>query len=72
MLAINSAYVTSIGKLVGVVTLKELRQAIEDANSGEPPKRQRVQDIPLSPLPQHLSPETPKLETPTSDSKNIV
>nr|CAI5838830.1 unnamed protein product [Callosobruchus analis] len=39
MLAINFAYVTSIGRLVGVVSLKELRQAIEDANSGNPPKR---------------------------------
>ncbi|KAK9880654.1 hypothetical protein WA026_011893 [Henosepilachna vigintioctopunctata] len=34
MMGLNHAYVTSIGKLVGVVGLKELRKAIEDANSG--------------------------------------
>ncbi|KAJ8949182.1 hypothetical protein NQ318_021675 [Aromia moschata] len=38
MLAINFAYVTSIGKLVGVVGLKELRKAIEEANAGESPQ----------------------------------
>lgn len=34
MVGVNLAYVTAIGKLVGVVGLKELRKAIEDANSG--------------------------------------
>lgn len=34
MVGVNHAYVTAIGKLVGVVGLKELRKAIEDANSG--------------------------------------
>jgi chloride channel 2 len=34
MVGINHAYVTKIGRLVGVVALKELRQAIEDVNSG--------------------------------------
>ncbi|XP_031617076.1 chloride channel protein 2 isoform X2 [Contarinia nasturtii] len=34
MIGINHAYVTKIGKLVGVVALKELRKAIEDVNSG--------------------------------------
>ncbi|XP_074040504.1 chloride channel protein 2 isoform X2 [Leptinotarsa decemlineata] len=53
LLAINFAYVTSIGKLVGVVGLKELRQAIEDANSGNPPKR--ANQTPRSPL----TPNTP-------------
>lgn len=37
MVGINHAYVTAIGKLVGVVGLKELRKAIEDANSGNLP-----------------------------------
>ncbi|CAH2004895.1 unnamed protein product [Acanthoscelides obtectus] len=46
MLAINFAYVTSIGRLVGVVSLKELRQAIEDANSGNPPK-EPTENIPI-------------------------
>lgn len=34
LVGVNLAYVTAIGKLVGVVGLKELRKAIEDANSG--------------------------------------
>ena len=34
MLGLNHAYVTTIGRLIGVVGLKELRKAIEDANSG--------------------------------------
>merc|ERR1719397_449718 len=34
MLGVNHAYVTTIGRLVGVVGLKELRKAIEDANHG--------------------------------------
>ncbi|XP_060533656.1 chloride channel protein 2 isoform X2 [Cylas formicarius] len=37
MVGVNHAYVTAIGKLVGVVGLKELRKAIEDANSGQLP-----------------------------------
>lgn len=37
MVGVNHAYVTAIGKLVGVVGLKELRKAIEDANSGNLP-----------------------------------
>lgn len=34
MVGVDLAYVTAIGRLVGVVGLKELRKAIEDANSG--------------------------------------
>ena len=34
MLGVNLAYVTAIGKLIGVVGLKELRSGIENANSG--------------------------------------
>merc|ERR1719210_133858 len=34
MLGVNHAYVTTIGRLIGVVGLKELRKAIEEANSG--------------------------------------
>ncbi|KAL0275800.1 UNVERIFIED_CONTAM: hypothetical protein PYX00_003544 [Menopon gallinae] len=34
MVGVNHAYVTAIGRLIGVVGLKELRKAIEDANSG--------------------------------------
>ncbi|XP_043652466.1 chloride channel protein 2 isoform X1 [Drosophila teissieri] len=41
MVGINHAYVTKIGRLVGVVGLKELRKAIEDINSNSfvPPTR---------------------------------
>ncbi|KAF7286622.1 chloride channel protein 2-like [Rhynchophorus ferrugineus] len=39
MMSINTSYVTAIGKLVGVVGLKELRKAIEDANSGISPNQ---------------------------------
>ncbi|CAG9772798.1 unnamed protein product [Ceutorhynchus assimilis] len=38
MMHLNTAYVTAIGKLVGVVGGKELRLAIEGANSGALPK----------------------------------
>lgn len=34
MVGVNHAYVTAIGRLVGVVALKELRKSIEDANAG--------------------------------------
>lgn len=37
MVGVNHAYVTAIGKLVGVVGLKELRKAIEDINCGNLP-----------------------------------
>ena len=35
MLGVNHAYVTALGRLIGVVGLKELRKSIEDANSGQ-------------------------------------
>lgn len=35
MMGLDLAYVTTLGRLVGVVALKELRKAIEDANSGK-------------------------------------
>nr|CAH0108617.1 unnamed protein product [Daphnia galeata] len=34
LLGVHHAYVTTLGKLVGVVSLTELRKAIEDVNSG--------------------------------------
>ena len=36
MLGVNHAYVTAIGKLIGVVGLKELRKAIEDLEAAPP------------------------------------
>ena len=40
MVGVNHAYVTTIGRLIGVVALKELRKAIEDANAGNVPTMQ--------------------------------
>lgn len=45
MVGVNHAYVTDIGKLVGVVGLKELRQAIEDANSGNVVVKEDAEDM---------------------------
>lgn len=42
MLGLNHAYVTAIGRIIGVVALKELRKAIEETNSGEFPKTEPV------------------------------
>jgi len=39
MLGVNHAYVTAIGRLIGVVGLKELRTSIEEANSGQSARR---------------------------------
>lgn len=58
LLAINVAYVTSIGRLVGVVSLKELRLAIEESNSGNPPKRS--ERTLLSPVPS-VNLQTPEI-----------
>merc|ERR1719500_1803935 len=44
MLGVNHAYVTTIGRLIGVVGLKELRKAIEDANSGQSPGQAKVNE----------------------------
>lgn len=46
MMGIEVAYVTKLGKLVGVVGRKELRKAIEDANSGK--LKSHDLEIPLS------------------------
>jgi chloride channel 2 len=35
MLGVNLAYVTAIGRLIGVVGLRELRQAIENTNGNK-------------------------------------
>ncbi|XP_060533507.1 chloride channel protein 2-like isoform X2 [Cylas formicarius] len=50
MMSIHTAYVTAIGKLIGVVGVKELRKAIEDANNGLLPidsAKQHEEGIPL-------------------------
>ncbi|XP_073991746.1 chloride channel protein 2 isoform X2 [Rhodnius prolixus] len=50
LVGINHAYVTNIGKLVGVVALKELRKAIEDSNAGNLPGQQPIQQGLTAPL----------------------
>ncbi|XP_066997204.1 chloride channel protein 2 isoform X2 [Anabrus simplex] len=50
MVGVNHAYVTAIGRLIGVVGLKELRKAIEDANSGNLPVQQQQSTSASSPL----------------------
>uniref|UniRef100_A0A1B6D5S7 Uncharacterized protein n=2 Tax=Clastoptera arizonana TaxID=38151 RepID=A0A1B6D5S7_9HEMI len=49
LVGVNHAYVTAIGRLVGVVALKELRKAIEDSNCGNLPAALPQQ--PTLPLP---------------------
>ena len=39
IVGVRSAYVTTLGRLIGVVGLKELRKAIEDSNQGVVPIR---------------------------------
>lgn len=41
MLGVSHAYVTAIGSLIGVVTLAQLRTAIENANAGQIRRRQK-------------------------------
>lgn len=43
MVGVNHAYVTAIGRLIGVVGLKELRSGIENANSG------KLAEVPAAP-----------------------
>ncbi|XP_011297399.1 chloride channel protein 2 isoform X2 [Fopius arisanus] len=45
MVGVNHAYVTAIGRLVGVVALKELRKAIEDANAGVLPAHDNIHPV---------------------------
>ncbi|XP_050688175.1 chloride channel protein 2-like isoform X1 [Eriocheir sinensis] len=45
MLGLNHAYVTAIGRIIGVVALKELRKAVESTNSGDFPKPRRERGI---------------------------
>ncbi|XP_054267623.1 chloride channel protein 2-like isoform X2 [Macrosteles quadrilineatus] len=55
LVGVNHAYVTTIGRLIGVVALKELRKAIEDSNCGNLPASQQVQGQPqLQPAAEHL------------------
>ena len=42
LLGLNHAYVTTIGRLIGVVGLKELRKAIEDVNHRHGPQHSKT------------------------------
>ncbi|XP_025994356.1 chloride channel protein 2 isoform X4 [Solenopsis invicta] len=64
MVGVNHAYVTAIGRLVGVVALKELRKAIEDANAGILPMHTE------SHIAESLS-SLARSETDTESNKNI-
>jgi len=56
LVGVNHAYVTTIGRLIGVVALKELRKAIEDSNCGNLPASQQAQQgqPQLQPAAEHL------------------
>ncbi|CAG9810707.1 unnamed protein product [Chironomus riparius] len=53
MTGINQAYVTRVGRLVGVVALEELRKVIEDINNGN----LVIKSAPI--VPELIIPETP-------------
>ncbi|KAL5286624.1 CLCN2 family protein [Megaselia abdita] len=57
MVGINHAYVTKIGRLVGVVGLKELRKAIEDINSNSFVITNQIKTDEEKPLDPHFSKE---------------
>ncbi|XP_066596165.1 chloride channel protein 2 isoform X2 [Prorops nasuta] len=65
MVGVNHAYVTAIGRLVGVVALKELRKAIEDANAGILSTHTETQQLGLSSL------SLARSEANCTDSKNV-
>ncbi|KAI5713177.1 hypothetical protein M8J75_014240 [Diaphorina citri] len=62
LVGVNHAYVTAIGRLVGVVGLKELRKAIENSNSGIV---QSQPHLPTSSTQQVLTPDGTPTETPS-------
>ena len=49
MVGVNHAYVTAIGKLIGVVGLKELRSGIENANTAKTVTQQLVEQTMTTP-----------------------
>ncbi|CAG9570314.1 unnamed protein product [Danaus chrysippus] len=68
-LGVSRAYVTAIGRLIGVVALKELRKAIEDVNSGTltPSSHQSpVTSLPV-PRPPTVLVQPPREPAPPSD-----
>ncbi|KAG6448259.1 chloride channel protein 2 isoform X2 [Manduca sexta] len=66
-LGVSRAYVTAIGRLIGVVSLKELRKAIEDVNSGALTVANRPEP-PTTPLPTMIKVQATE-PAPPSDSE---
>lgn len=62
MVGVNHAYVTAIGRLIGVVGLKELRSGIENANAGNVPSLSSLAAAapsePTTPSPDEEDPES--------------
>uniref|UniRef100_A0A1I8P555 Uncharacterized protein n=1 Tax=Stomoxys calcitrans TaxID=35570 RepID=A0A1I8P555_STOCA len=69
MVGINHAYVTKIGRLVGVVGLKELRKAIEDINSNSFVITNQLKDTDPTDV-ENSSAEKPLLTPPPQDSSD--
>ena len=61
MVGVNHAYVTAIGRLIGVVGLKELRAGIENANAG---------NIPNAPAAEKPEEKKPDIEAPAPPEKD--
>lgn len=72
MVGVNLAYVTAIGKLVGVVGLKELRKAIEDANSGNLPPHDLEIRVNSRTPPREVPEKAPLSDSETECSDNLV
>ncbi|XP_046448305.1 chloride channel protein 2-like isoform X1 [Daphnia pulex] len=77
LLGVNHAYVTTTGKLMGIVSLKELRKAIEDVNSGIVPTSHNLPAHPIhhgrdvspgAPIDVEHGPEPPGFDDSDSDS----
>ncbi|KAI9564003.1 hypothetical protein GHT06_007741 [Daphnia sinensis] len=77
LLGVNHAYVTTTGRLMGIVSLKELRKAIEDVNSGIVPHSHNLPSQPIhhgrdvspgAPIDIEHGPEPPGFDDSDSDS----
>lgn len=67
MLGLNHAYVTAIGRIIGVVALKELRKAIEETNSGDFPK---ADTAPAAPTTGGSCVDSPSRTSKTAEAKD--
>ena len=67
MLGVNIAYVTAIGRLIGVVGLKELREAIEGTNAGKKPE----EPVQLEDEETGSAPPLPAIAPPVAESVDV-